>query len=158
MSLIFPCLGFYCYFRVLNKETMKKIAYIFVALFATLLGVACSKPAPTPPDEVAVKLYNAITSGDITFVKKHLHFSNPVEYEVFCDYLDMALRSDEYWERTEGYKADYRVLDTKIYGSEAYVELQGETPLNGTATMTVHLLFIDGKWKVDGNHGVLHRN
>ena len=129
---------------------------MFVALLAALLSVACNKPAIAPPDEVAVKLYNAITSGDATYVKKHLHFPNPVDYEVFCEYLDMALRSDEYWERTEGYKADYSAIDTKIYGDEAYVELQGETPLNGIATMTVHLLFIDGMWKVDGNQGVLH--
>lgn len=136
---------------------MNRIKQICLSLLLAVLAAACSKPAPTPPDEVAVKFYNSLTSGDMTFAKKHLHFPNPVDYEVFCEYLDMAVRSDEYWDRTEGYKADYSVVSSKIYGEEAFVELLGKTPLNGEAKMTVRLLFIDGMWKVDGNHGVLHR-
>lgn len=137
---------------------MKYVKNILLLVLVAAFSASCGKPAPLPPDEVAVKFYNDLTSGDLRFAKRHLYFPNPVDYDTFCEYLDMAVRSEEYWERTEGYKADYRVVDTKIYGDEAYVIIRGATPLHGDATMTVHLLFIDEMWKVDGNHGVLHRH
>ena len=137
---------------------MKFLKNILLLGLAVLLFAACGKSATLTPDEVAVKLYNGLTSGDIDFVKKHICFSVASDYAVFCDYLDMVVESDDFRERTDGYKADYYAVDTKIFGNEAYVELCGLTPLNGTAKMTVHLLFVDGKWKVDGDHGVFHKD
>ena len=136
----------------------KFLKNISLFVLAALLFTACGKSAALAPDDVAVNLYNGLTSGDVDFVKKHIYFSAASDYTTFCDYLDMAVESNDFRERTASYKADYYAVDTKIFGNEAYVELCGLTPLNGTAKMTVHLLFVDGKWKVDGDHGVFHKD
>ena len=132
---------------------MKNIKNIFVAVLAVFVFAACR---PSSPADVAVRLHNALTSGDMSYVKEYIYFPNPVDHEVFCKYLDMAAASAQYKERTAGYEADYKALSTDINGDEAFVKLQGVSALNEKMLITVRLVLVDGVWKVDGNHGVLH--
>ncbi len=133
---------------------MKKLKNIFIAALALFVLAACRPTAS--PDEVAVRLHNALTSGDMSYVKERIYFPDPIDYEVFCKYLDMAAASAQYKERTAGYEADYKALSTDINGDEAFVKLQGVSALNEKMLITVRLVLVDGMWKVDGNHGVLH--
>ena len=55
------------------KTQFPKILYALVVA-ATLFG--CN--ATTPPEDVAVNLFNALTSGDLSYVKQNIHFTNPV--------------------------------------------------------------------------------
>ena len=72
------------------KTQFTKILYALVVA-ATLLG--CN--ATTPPDEVAVTLFNALTSGDMQYVKENIYFANYVHYDAVCDYVDMAVKALE---------------------------------------------------------------
>ena len=130
-------------------KTLKNIVLAAVLFMFT----AC---ATTPPDEVAVKLHNAITSGDMSYVKENIYFPDAIDYTVFCEYLDMAAASAQYKRMTAGYKADYRAESTDINGDEAFVTLRGKSALGEDMIISVRLVRIDGCWKVDGNHAVLH--
>ncbi len=125
-----------------------------MAIAAALLMLAAC--GTTPPDEVAVKLHNAITSGDMSYVKENIYFPDTIDYAVFCDYLDMAAASPQYKRMTAGYTADYRAESTDINGDEAFVTLRGKSALKEDMVISVRLVRIEGRWKVDGNHGVLH--
>ena len=125
-----------------------------MAIAAALLMLAAC--GTTPPDEVAVKLHNAITSGDMSYVKENIYFPDTIDYAVFCDYLDMAASSPQYKRMTAGYTADYRAESTDINGDEAFVTLRGKSPLKEDMVISVRLVRIEGRWKVDGNHSVLH--
>ena len=109
------------------------------------------------PGEVAVVLFNAITEGDADVVKKNIHFAYEGDYDVFSEYLDMAIKSEDFAQRTEGYKADYKVLSEVVTGDSAYVVLQGRTVLEQVSCFKVRMVRIDGKWKVDGDYSVFTR-
>ena len=84
----------------------------FFALVALLLAVvACGgdevRVDKTNPGDVAAQLFNSITSGNVEFVKENIHFDTKVDKQVFDKYLDMAVASEDYKERTAGYVADY---------------------------------------------------
>ena len=68
----------------------------------------------------------------------------------------MAVASDDYKQRTEGFTPDYKVTSEKIDGDKALVVLEGRGPLGNMLKIDVKLLSVDGKWKVDGDHGVFH--
>ena len=133
------------------KIQFSKILYALVVA-ATLLG--CN--ATTPPEDIAVNLFNALTSGDLRYVKQNIHFTNPAYYDAVCDYLDLAARSADYKERTAGYTADYKAVKVTYEGDVAWVELQGVSPLGRTLTTVARMLQKDGRWVVDGDYTVLH--
>lgn len=134
----------------------------FFALVALLLAVvACGgdevRVDKTNPGDVAAQLFNSITSGNVEFVKENIHFDTKVDKQVFDKYLDMAVASDDYKERTANYKADYVVVSETVDADTAYVDLKGMSALGKMTTFNVRLLKVDGKWKVDGSQAVLHR-
>lgn len=133
------------------KTQLSKILYA-IAVVITLYG--CN--VTTPPDEVAVTLFNALTSGDMQYVKENIYFANYVHYDAVCDYVDMAVKSNDYKTRTAGYKADYKAVKTTYEGDVAWVELQGVSALGRSVTTVARMLFVDGRWKVDGDYTVFH--
>lgn len=138
---------------------VKYILSYFLCLFVV---VACNneqknerKYAETP-SEVAIKLYNGLTSGNVKAVTENIHFQDSLDYNVFRDYFEMAAASEDYKKRTKNFNADYKVVSEKINGEEALVGLEGIGPLGNMLKINVKLIMIGDKWKVDGNHGVFH--
>ena len=134
----------------------------FFALVALLLAVvSCGgdevRVDKTNPGDVAAQLFNSITSGNVEFVKENIHFDTKVDKQVFDKYLDMAVASEDYKERTANYKADYVVVSETVDADTAHVDLKGMSALGKMTTFNVRLLKVDGKWKVDGSQAVLHR-
>lgn len=111
------------------------------------------------PSQVAVALFNALTDGDKFVVESNIHFPDTIEGETFLAYYDMALNSEDYKNRTAGYRADYRAVSETMTagGDSAYVELVGRTALGEETRFTVLLVDVEGWWKVDGPYSVLHR-
>ena len=111
------------------------------------------------PSQVAVALFNARTDGDKFVVESNIHFPDTIEGETFLAYYDMALNSEDYKNRTAGYRADYRAVSETMTagGDSAYVELVGRTALGEETRFTVLLVDVEGWWKVDGPYSVLHR-
>ena len=109
------------------------------------------------PSQVAVALFNSITDGDVKTVMNNIHFSKVPEREAFEGYLEMAVSSEDFAERTKGYVADYRSVFEEINGDTAFVELVGTTVLGEMTRFKVMLVMVDGWWKVDGPYSVLHR-
>jgi hypothetical protein len=109
------------------------------------------------PGEVAVAVFNALTSGDVQVVKDNIYFPDEIETISFGKYLDMAVASEKFAERTKGYDADYRIISEKIDGDSAHVVLAGMTALKQKTRFNVLVIKIDGKWKVDGHFSVFHR-
>lgn len=140
---------------------MKRFTRFFAVVALVSAVAACggeSAPAETvKPGEVAVQLFNAITSGDVQVVKDNIHFDSQIEKEVFDEYLDMAVASQDYKERTAGYTANYEIVSDTITADTAFVKLKGMTALGKMTTFNVRLVRIDGDWKVDGSQAVLHR-
>ena len=141
---------------------MKDRIGIFLMAAVALVMAACGgekEPVDTrKPGDVAVQLFNSITSGDTWFVKSNIHFNSQVEKEVFDEYLDMAVASDDYRERTAGYRADYKVVSEEVDADTAHVSLKGMSALGKMTTFNVRLIKVNGLWKVDGSQAVLHRN
>ena len=102
-------------------------------------------------------MFNSLTDGDVETVHANIHFPNEIEQETFFTYYDMAIDSEDFKSRTEGYRADYRAVSEKIDGDSAYVELVGQTVLGESTRFTVLLRIVDGWWKVDGPYSVFHR-
>ena len=131
----------------------RRIARILFFFFLSTALFGCNA---TPPEGVAVCLFHALTSGDMRYVKENIYFAKNLEYNVVCEYLDMAVNSNDYKTRTAGYKADYKAVNVTYEGDVAWVELRGESPMGKSIFTVARLLFIDGKWKVDGDYTVLH--
>ena len=97
---------------------MKHLTRIFAVVALVAAVVSCggeSTSAETvKPGDVAVQLFNAITSGDVQVVKDNIHFDSQVEKEVFDEYLDMAVASQDYKERTSGYTANYEIVSYSV--------------------------------------------
>ena len=140
---------------------MRRFTRLFAVVLLLSAMAACGGGGTTAdtrkPGDVAAQLFNSITSGDVQFVKENIHFDSDVEKSVFDDYLDMAVASDDYKERTAGYTADYIIVSEEIDVDTAYVDLKGMTALGKMATFNVRLVRIEGMWKVDGSQAVLHR-
>lgn len=133
---------------------MKKMAYIFVLLLLVACGDGTGNV--TPPGEIAVKLFSAITSGDNEYVKDNIYISDTIQREVFNSAIDIAVKSEQYKQNTKDFVPDYKVEQETIDGDNAEVILTGIGPLKQKVRITVKLLRIDGRWKVDGDHGVWH--
>lgn len=131
---------------------MKKFAYIFVLL----LFAACVTNETAAPGEVAVKLFSAITTGDNEYVKDNIYISDTIQREVFNSAIDIAVKSEQYRQNTKDFVPDYKVAQETINGDNAEVILTGIGPLGQKVRITVKLLLVDGRWKVDGDHGVWH--
>ena len=127
--------------------------FFLMLLLSAFAMSGCKEKAP---GEVAVLLFNSITLGNADDVKENIYFSDLAEYEVFCQYLDMALDSDRFKTRTAGYNADYKVVSEQIDGDVAYVELSGYTVLKQMTRFNGRLVKVDGAWKVDGDQSVIH--
>ena len=108
------------------------------------------------PSEVALKLYNGLTSGDVETVTENIFFEDSLDYNLFRDYFKMAVTSEDYKKRTEGYKPEYEVKSEDIDGDVAIVKLEGIGPLGNMLKIDVRLVAVGNRWKVDGNHGVFH--
>lgn len=108
------------------------------------------------PSAVALKLYEGLTSGDVDAVCNNIYFADSLNYNVFVSYFNMAVSSDDYRKRTEGFKPEYTVTSEKIDGDEAYVGLEGIGPLGNNLKINVKLVAVGDRWKVDGDHGVFH--
>lgn len=132
------------------KKLFTSILFVF-AVAVTIVGCR-----PSSPEDVAVSLFNAITSGDMRYVKDNIHFTNPAYYDAVCDYFDMAVKSDDYKSRTAGYKADYKATKVTYEGDVAWVELQGVSALGKSVTTVARMLYVDGRWVVDGDYTVFH--
>ncbi len=133
---------------------MKK--YIYSILLAALLG-ACT---PTPPETVAVNMFNALSSGNLSYVRENIYFSNSSDYYAMCDFLELAETSLEYKAGVAAaiaaFSADYKVVRSTRAGDEALVELSGSGTIGKDVRFIVRLLFIDGRWVVDGEQSVLN--
>ena len=140
---------------------MRRYTKFFALMFLSLAIVACGGDEvsvdTSKPGDVAAQLFNSITSGDVEFVKENIHFDTKVDKQVFDKYLDMAVASEDYKERTANYKADYVVVSETVDADTAHVDLKGMSALGKMTTFNVRLLKVDGKWKVDGSQAVLHR-
>ena len=140
---------------------MRRYTKFFALMSLSLAIVACGGDEvsvdTSKPGDVAAQLFNSITSGDVKFVKDNIHFYSENEKEVFDRYLDMAVASEDYKERTAGYVADYAIVSETIDADTAYVDLKGMSALGKMTTFNVRLIKVDGKWKVDGSQAVLHR-
>ena len=131
---------------------MRKIVYILLlSVFA-----ACSSNEIKAPGVVAVELFSAITSGNSEFVKENIHISDNIQREVFNSTIDIAVKSEQYKENTKNFTPQYKVAEEVIEGDNAEVILTGVGPLGQKLRITVKLLLVDGRWKVDGDHGVWH--
>ena len=140
---------------------MRRYTKFFALVALSLAVVACGGDEvlvdKTNPGDVAAQLFNSITSGNVEFVKENIHFDTKVDKQVFDKYLDMAVASEDYKERTANYKADYVVVSETVDADTAHVDLKGMSALGKMTTFNVRLLKVDGKWKVDGSQAVLHR-
>jgi hypothetical protein len=141
---------------------MKSLKYIlFVATFALFfsscgnVGSGVNSDAEAP-SAVALTLYKGLTSGDVKGVTENIYFALKSDYNIFCDYFNMAVASSDYKQRTEGFTPDYKVTSEKIDGEKALVVLEGRGPLGNMLKIDVKMLLVDGRWKVDGDHGVFH--
>jgi hypothetical protein len=125
------------------------------------LSCACVKSdnnvkTDSSPSDIALTLYNGLTSGDVKAVTENIYFKEQLDYNVFRDYFQMAVSNADYKERTKNFTPNYKVTSEQIDGNEATVMLEGIGPLGNMLKITVKLLLIDGRWKVDGNHGVFY--
>ncbi len=136
---------------------MKRIKYIFIFALLAVVSFSCGNGNDGgKPSAVALELYEGLTSGDVKAVTGNIHFQDTLDYAVFRDYFQMAVASNDYKQRTQGFKPDYKVTSEKIKGDEAFVVLEGVGPLGNMLKIDVKLLLVEGRWKVDGNHGVFH--
>jgi hypothetical protein len=131
---------------------MRKLAYI---LLLSVLA-ACAPADVNTPGEVAVKLFSAITLGDNEYVKDNIYISDTIQREVFNSAIDIAVKSKQYKRNTKDFTPSYEVAKEVVDGDNAEVILTGIGPLGNKVRITVKLLRIDGRWKVDGDHGVWH--
>ena len=132
-------------------------AFIAVAMLACTGGKSDNNvKADASPSDIALTLYNGLTSGDVKAVTENIYFKEQLDYNVFRDYFQMAVSNADYKERTKNFKPDYKVTSEQIDGTEATVNLEGIGPLGNMLKITVKLLLVDGRWKVDGNHGVFY--
>ena len=134
---------------------------VFLIGFLTLICVvACNGGGSVnegeEPGKVAVQVFEAITSGDTKILKENLYISNRQQRETFFSYLDMAVSSDKYKNNVKGYEPSYNIANEKVYGDSAEVILTGVNLMGENVRITVKMLKKDGKWKVDGDHGVWH--
>ena len=139
---------------------MKSIKYLFFVATFLVFSLSCSNnqvnSVEETPSVVALKLYKGLTSGDVKAVTENIYFVDTLDYSVFRDYFEIAVASPDYKQRTQGFKADYKVVSEKIDGDKAFVVLAGKGPLGNMLKIDVKLLLVEGRWKVDGNHGVFH--
>ena len=131
---------------------MRKLAYI---LLLSVLA-ACAPADVNTPGEVAVKLFSAITLGDNEYVKENIYISDEIQREVFNSTIDIAVKSEQYKQNTKNFTPDYNIDEEVVDGDSAQVVLKGVGPLGQKVRITVKLLRIDGRWFVDGDHGVWH--
>lgn len=131
------------------KKNIRTILFISLALFLSACG-------PTPPDEVAVKFFNSLTSGDLRYVKRNICFADPLSYDAVCNYLDRVVNSPAYQESTAGYEADYVARGVTYEGDVAWVELRGVDVTGEEITTIVRMVLVGEQWKVDGDYSVLH--
>lgn len=113
-------------------------------------------PNNATPSQIAVTVFNALTSGNMAPVKNGIYFDDPRNGEVFFQYLDMAANSSQYAESIKGYNADYVAENETIDGDTAHVELVGFDSLGNKVRFIVRLQKVDGVWKVHGEHSVFH--
>lgn len=132
-------------------------AFVAVALLACAGGKSDNNvKTDASPSDIALTLYNGLTSGDVKAVTENIYFKEQLDYNVFRDYFQMAVSNADYKERTKNFTPNYKVTSERIDGNEATVMLEGIGPLGNMLKITVKLLLIDGRWKVDGNHGVFY--
>lgn len=130
-----------------------------ITLFTLFSLLGCGKSAVTVannPGETAVLLFSSITSGNAQVIKDNIYISDEVQRDVFNEWVDMMVASQQYKESTKGYNPSYSVVEEKIDGETAEVLLAGKNPAGQNVQIKVKLLVVDGRWKVDGDHGVWH--
>ena len=141
----------------LNFMIMKSVKYIFFAAFAALSLFSCGNVNNVEaPSAVALKVYEGLTSGNVKDVTDNIYFVDTLDHTIFREYLEVAVASADYKKRTQGFKSDYKVVSEQVSGTKASVVLEGIGPLGNKLKIDVKLLSVDGRWKVDGNHGVFH--
>ncbi|MBE6302799.1 MAG: DUF4878 domain-containing protein [Bacteroidales bacterium] len=142
---------------------MKSVKYIILVATLAFSFFSCGNVNngadgnSEAPSVVALTLFKGLTSGDVKAVTENIYFVDSLDFNVFRDYFMMAVASDDYKERTEGFVPDYKVASEKIDGDKALVVLEGRGPLGNMLKIDVKLVSVDGRWKVDGDHGVFHR-
>ena len=131
--------------------------YFIILIFILFIG-ACNgtNSDANKPGKIAVDVYEAITSGDTETLKDNLYISNRQQRETFFRYFDIAISSEQYKNNVKEYTPSYKVVEEKIDGDRAIITLSGINPLGEKVRITVEMLKIDGKWKVDGDHGIWH--
>ena len=90
---------------------MRKLKYFLLLL----LFVSCGSVNDiNGPGGVAVRLFSAITSGDSEFVKNNIYISDDIQREVFYSAMDIAVKSEQYKQNTEGFTPSYKVARESI--------------------------------------------
>ena len=142
---------------ILNFIIMKSVKYVFVAALAALSIFSCGNVNNgEAPSAVALKVYAGLTSGDVKAVTDNIYFVDTLDHTIFREYLEAAVASSDYKQRTMAFKPNYKVVSEKVSGQNAFVVLEGVGPLGNNLKIDVKLLSVDGRWLVDGNHGVFH--
>ena len=109
------------------------------------------------PSNVALAVFEAITSGDTATLRNKLYINDEIQRDVFNDYFKIAIASKQYMENTAQYRPSYTVVSETIEGETAEVILSTKNISGQKVRLTVRLLLDDeGYWKVDGDHGVWH--
>ncbi len=135
---------------------MKRIG--FFMLLAALLVVACNNNfvGEKSPSEVTLEVFNGLTTGDTAAIKQNIYITDDIMRASFNDYFRIAAASNQYMETTANYKPVYNIVSETIDGETAEVVLKTKNISGQNVRITVKLLVDEGRWKVDGDHGVWH--
>lgn len=135
---------------------MKKIGFLMVLL--SLLFNACKSDfvGEQTPSQVALAVFNGLITGDTAAIKRNIYITDEIQRATFNDYFRIAAASSQYMETTANYKPVYNIVSETIDGNDAEVVLTTKNISGQNVRITVKLLVDEGRWKVDGDHGVWH--
>lgn len=128
-------------------------------LFTSLFIVACNNNnfvGEKTPSEVTLALFNGLVTGDTAAIKRNIYITDDIQRASFNDYFRIAAASSQYMETTSYYKPVYNIVSETIDGKKAEVVLTTKNISGQNVRITVKLLVDEGRWKVDGDHGVWH--
>ena len=155
--------AFYVSLQGINKNSdkrkdniMKKIGFLMI--LSSLLFTACKSDfvGEQTPSEVALSVFNGLITGDTAAIKRNIYITDEIQRATFNDYFRIAAASSQYMETTANYKPVYNIVSETIDGNDAEVVLTTKNISGQNVRITVKLLVDEGRWKVDGDHGVWH--
>lgn len=136
---------------------MKKSSLILTFVLSLIAFTSCNKQVSgDSPAQVAIAVFESITTGDTATLKRSIYINDQIQRDVFNEYFKIAVHSQQYMESTASYKPQYTVVSEKIDGNNAEVILTTKNISGQKVRITVKLLVDEGRWKVNGDHGIWH--